>query len=62
MSLVLIIFQGCLAVYFLILLWFYFLALVVVLGAECTYVYATRHGSHVQLAEALRDAIKETSE
>jgi membrane protein len=52
---------GAASSFFLILLWFYFLAFIVMLGAECTYVYATRHGSHEQLAEALRSAIKETS-
>ena len=50
---------GAAGSFFLVLVWFYFLALVVVLGAECTYVYATRHGSHEQLAEALRSAIKQ---
>ena len=52
---------GAAGSFFLILLWFYFLALVVVLGAECTYVYATRHGSHEQLAQALRSTLKETT-
>jgi membrane protein len=52
---------GAAGTFLVVLLWYYFLSLILLLGAECTYVYATRYGSHVQLAQALRSAIEGTT-
>ena len=36
---------------FVILFWFYCLAQILLLGAECTFVYANRYGSYAGSAE-----------
>lgn len=50
---------GAAGTFLIVLLWYYYLSLIILLGAECTYVYATRFGSHVKLARNIRTLIRD---